>query len=117
MLRPICIHKHIAGTLTANETFDLIFPFDVQLIEVQAKASNDSDATIKLGTTSDDDAYIESSTIGDSGSWGKFDRDDFVNDQFPHITKQTTIRLTLDYDGAAGTAAADFEIMYTFTEG
>ena len=116
MLRPICIHKHIAGTLSAGETFDFIFPFDVQLIEVQAKASNDSDATLKIGTFSDNDEFLLETTIGDSGTPAEFDWGDFV-DQYPRIEDGDVVVITVDYNGATGTAAADLSLVLTFLEG
>jgi hypothetical protein len=42
---------------------------------------------------------------------------DFVGSNFPHIAALTNIICTLDYDGAGGTAAADFTLVLTFTEG
>ena len=117
MLRPICYHWLLAGTLTANESFSFVLPFDVQLIHAAAMASNDSDATLKIGSSSDDDAYMVATAIGDSGSLTEFDRDDFVSDQYPHISAGTTIVVTLDYDGASGTAGQNVEICVTLTEG
>ena len=117
MLRPICFHKLLAGTLSADESFTFLFPFDVQLIHVAAMASNDSDATLKIGNGSDDDAYMVATTIGDSGTLKELDRDDFVSDQFPHIAAGTAIIAALDHDGSSGTAAQNVEIQFSFAEG
>jgi len=117
MLRPICFHKLLAGTLSADETFTFLFPFDVQLIHIAAMASNDSDATLSVGTTGSAAAHMAATTIGDSGTMKELNRDDFVNSQFPHIAAGTVILATLDHDGSSGTAAQNVEIQFTFVEG
>ena len=108
---------HIPGTLSANITYHFKAPFDLQLTGVQAVTSNNSDATIKVGTTSDDDAYILEATIGDSGVPKEFALGDFVGDQFPHITDGTVMLVTIDYDGSSGTAGANLTVVLVFTEG
>ena len=108
---------HIPGTLAANIVPKFTAQCDLTLIHVSAVASNDSDATLIIGTSADDDAYLTSSTIGDSGVPKEFDRDDFVGTQYPHITDGSVIVLTLDYDGSSGTAAANVTIVLTFVEG
>ncbi len=126
MLRPLTFNWLIQGTLAANETFDLVFPFDVQLLAVYALASNDSDATLMIGTSADTDGYMAAAVIGDSGAFATFDRDNFTGalsvdaagvGQYPHVSAGTVVRLTLDYDGAAGTAADDLEMIAVFSEG
>ena len=117
MNRPFVIPLDFGGALSADETFEFITPFGMSLHHVSAVASNDSDATLKIGHASDDDAYMVATAIGDSGAYTRYDRDDFVGDQFPHIAGGTTIVVTLDYDGASGTAAQNAEICVTFTEG
>jgi hypothetical protein len=108
---------HITGTLSADAAIRFTAPFDCQLVHVSAVASNDSDATLKIGTSSDDDTYLTACTIGDSGTPAEQDRDDFVGTQYPHVTDGTIVVLTLDHDGDSGTAAADVTLVLTFTEG
>jgi hypothetical protein len=108
---------HIPGTLAANVTFHWKTPMPLQLVEIQAVASNDSDATLKVGTTSDDDAYLTAGVIGDSAVPVVKDKDDFVGTQPVHIAAGTVILATLDFDGAGGTAAQNVTIVLTFTEG
>ena len=56
--------------------------------------------------------------VGDSSVAAILDENtDFVGSQFPHIVGGTNIIATLDYDGAGGTAAADFTLVMVFTEG
>lgn len=108
---------HQAGTLSAGWAIRFSAPYDLQLLHVSAVASNDSDATLKIGTSADDDAYLAASAIGDSGTPVEFERTDFIGDQYPHISQGTIIVVTLDHDGASGTAAADVTLVLTFSEG
>jgi predicted histidine transporter YuiF (NhaC family) len=113
---------HVPGTLTANIVISFTVPFDCQLVHVSACASNDSDATLIVGTSADTNGYIEAAVIGDSGVPAEFegiaDFDGALADgQYPHIVDGTVVVATLDYDGAAGTAADDFTLVLTFTEG
>jgi hypothetical protein len=115
---------HIPGTLSANIDIRFKTPFDCQLIHVSAVASNDSDATITIGDSSDTDEYVQASVIGDSQTPAEFDGDDFYDADgnqhdiyYPHIAADTVVVITLDYDGASGTAAQDVTIVLTFTEG
>ena len=108
---------HVAGTLAANLNIRFTVPFDCQLVHASAVASNDSDALLILGPSTDTDGYLESTVIGDSAVPAEFEREDFVGDQFPHIADGVVFCAILDYDGAGGTAAADFTLVLTFTEG
>jgi hypothetical protein len=111
--KTICLN----GTLAANVVEVCTVPADCSLVHVSAVGSNASDATIKVGTTSDDDAYLTAQSIGDSSVPAEFDRDDFVGTQYPHISDGTVVKVTVDYDGDGGTAVADLSVVLTFTEG
>ena len=108
---------HVPGTLTANIVPKFNVPFACQLVHVSAVASNNSDATLKLGNSSDAAAYLAETTFGDSGTPTEFGKDSFVGAEYPHIPDGTLFILTLDYDGAAGTAAQNVTILLTFSEG
>lgn len=108
---------HIPGTLAANITFHFKAPFDLQLVGVQAVATNDSDATLALGTTSSAAAYLAAAVIGDSSVPVEKTKANFVGGQPIHIADGTVILGTLDFDGAGGTAAANVTITLIFTEG
>lgn len=108
---------HIPGTLAANITPVFTVPFDCSLEHVSAVASNDSAATLKLGNSGDDDAYLAECAIGDSGTPVEKGRADFVGGQYPHIANGTVFTATLDYNGDAGTAAQNVTILLTFSEG
>ena len=90
------------GALSGDWVIQFEFPFDVQLLGFCSYSTNDNDATIKVGTDTD------TKTVG---------RTDLVGDQYPHIDKETEITITIDYDGAAGTAAQDLALVFYFTEG
>ena len=114
---------HLHGALSANATMRYKLPCNATLVHAQAVASNDSDATLKIGTSADDDGYLAATIIGDSGTptvWERGDFDGALNNdtaECPHIAKDTILLLTLDYDGASGTAAQDVDIALTFLEG
>ena len=110
----------VPGTLGADLSVKFTMPFDAQLIHVSAVGSNTKAAGLTIGNSSDADAYMTKSSIGTSGTPVEFDRDDFVNDQYPHIADGTLVVITVDYDYAAGgqaSASADLTLVLTFTEG
>ena len=114
----------VSGTLAANFVAKWTAPFDCTLLHVSAVASNNSDATIIVGDSSDTDEYITSAVIGDSGTPVEFDGDNFVDTDgnswtryYPHITDGTIVVVTVDYDGSSGTAAADLTVVLTFAKG
>ena len=108
---------HIPGTLAANITITFKAPFDCQLIHVSANGSNANNGILDIGYIGALEAYLANKDIGDSDSPAEFDRDDFVGEQYPHIADGTLVNIGLDYDGAGGTATANFTIVLTFTEG
>lgn len=115
---------HIAGTLAANITIYFTVPANCSLEHVSVVGSNANDATLKIGTSGDDDGYKTAAAIGDSGTPVEWDLDNFdgalltdAGKEYPHILDGTIVVLTLDFDGAGGTAAANVTIVLTFSEG
>ena len=115
---------HITGALTDNAVITWTAPCDCQLVHVSACASNDSDATLTVGDSADPDEYLTSSVVGDSGTPAEYDGDDFVDTvgdthgkYWPRISDGTVVIVTVDYDGAEGTAAEDLTVVLTFVEG
>jgi len=104
---------YIPGTLAADHVLEIAADRDWKITHVSAVASNDSDATLKLGNDATADAYMLETTIGDSNVPKELDRDDFVGDQYPTHAKGDVFVVTLDYNGDAGTAAADVVIVIT----
>ena len=112
------VSYHTAGTLAANHSFIFKLPFDAQLIGVSAAASNASSGILDVGYTGALEAYVKNMDIGDSSVAAVHDEPgDFEGDNFPHIAAGTNIIASLDYDGAGGTAAADYTLVLVFTEG
>jgi hypothetical protein len=115
---------HIPGTLAANVAITFTAPCDCTLLHVSAVGSNANDGLITIGDSSDADEFLTSSSIGDSHTPAEFDGDDFVdtsgnthNRYYPRIADGTVVKIALDYDGAGGTATADFTLVLTFAEG
>lgn len=117
MLRTFQQSYHVPGTLAANVDIRFTTPFDCQLVHVSAVGSNANNGILDVGPSSDTDGYLDGVNIGDSQVPAEFDQGDFVGSQFAHISKGTVVCVTLDYDGAAGTATHDFTVVLTFTEG
>lgn len=104
---------HVPGSLAANLVATVTADRNWKITHVSACASNDSDALIKIGNDANDDAYLESAVIGDSGVPVEFDRDDFVDEQFPTHEKGDVLIVNVDFDGDGGTAADDFSLVIT----
>ena len=108
---------HVAGTLAADLSIVFAAHADLTLLYVSAVASNDSDATLKIGSAADDDKFLEAAAIGDSSTPVEFGRSDFVGAQYPRIARGEVIVLALDFDGNEGTAAHDVTLVLTLAEG
>ena len=59
---------HIPGTLSADINIRFTAPFNCTLKHVSAVASNDSDATLAVGTSADSDGFLTAFAIGDSNT-------------------------------------------------
>jgi hypothetical protein len=111
------ISYHTAGALAANHVFCFSLPCDAQLIQVSAVGGNANDGLLIIGNSDNDDAYLESASIGDSYTPVVFSKANFVGTEYPHIPAGTIVKATLDYDGAGGTATQNFTLLLTFLEG
>jgi hypothetical protein len=117
MYLPICLN-YLDAALAANATYRVSFPFDTQLVFVNAACANTTSFIMDVGTAADDDAYLDGVTVtGAAATTTDFDRDNFVNGEYPHIPANTEIVVTIDYDGGAGGDAADVSVTLLFTEG
>lgn len=117
---PVTIHLH--GTLAANAQGYFQVPAGMSLVEVSAVATNDSDATLQLGTSADTDGIMTAATIGDSGTpaiKGPSDFDGALADGVSpyHLADDTIFYWLLDYDGSTGTAGQNVTLVFTFLEG
>ncbi|MCZ7568966.1 MAG: hypothetical protein M5U01_10320 [Ardenticatenaceae bacterium] len=120
----VAVHLH--GTLAANAQGAFQLPCPATLLEVSAVASNDSAATLQLGTSADADGLMTAKAIGDSSTPVVFTRGRSGNyfdgalvdeNQYPALDDDTIVTWVLDYDGAGGTAAQHVDILFTFLEG
>ena len=116
-MREFQVGFHITGTLAANASIVWTAPFDCQLVHISAVGSNANNGLMTIGNTSTADAYLTSASIGDSNVPVEFARSSFVGTEFPHIADGTVLAVALDYDGAGGTATANFTLVLTFTVG
>jgi hypothetical protein len=114
---------HLHGTLAANALGYIYFQSGGTLKAVSGVASNDSAATLKLGTAADDDGIFVAAAIGDSGVpvvWDKGDWGGALNtlgaDENYYVAPGTTLLWTLDYDGASGTAAQNVTLTFDWIE-
>ena len=117
---------HLHGTLAANARGEYILPFPASLISVSFGNSAASDATLEVGTSADRDGILDAVAVGDSGTPAEYEYNDWngalaVGENAPgnpfHMAKGTIFTWDLDFDGAAGTAAANCSIVFTFSEG
>lgn len=120
---------HIGGTLGANQQG--VIPAwkntGFTLLEVAAVGSNANDATLTLGVggaSPDTDGIMTAKAIGDSNAPVIFTVADFNGALADSLAKSNprfgpgdTLTWLLDYDGAAGTAAANVDLVFTVLEG
>lgn len=109
---------HVPGAMSANLDIRINMPVDCRLARVSAVTSNDSDATLTIGDSDDDDAILDTTTIGDSQTPQVFDVDNW-NTPNPtgELSKGDVLVITVDYDGSAGTAGEDLTLDLDFLEG
>lgn len=100
------------GALTANWVISVELAHALMVRHVSVVGSNANDATIKIGTSADDDALLTASAFGDSGDPAEYDQDDFADSDY-QFSKGDIMRITVDYDGAGGTAVQDPVIVIT----
>jgi hypothetical protein len=119
MLRMFTIVLNTHPALAANPVYNFKLPMDAQLVAVSTCNSTANAGTIKIGKSTDDDAYLASLAIGVSGTPvltvlpAGFDGAD-AGGQFPHIAAGTNIMVTIT-DG--GSHPANVCVILFFTEG
>lgn len=113
------------GTLAANAAGSFALPFAFTILAVMAGGSGANDGKLEIGTIADPNAYLTSAAIGDSGTPAKFEKGDWDGVLFTgidgvdpiRIAADTPVTWALDFDGAAGTATANFELQFVCVEG
>ena len=109
---------HFQGTLSANANIRFTAERDMHLAHISAVASNDSDATLEVGISTDTNSILAAAVIGDSNTPVEKTESDWATaNDTGKIADGDIFVATLDYDGASGTAAQDVTLIFTFTEG
>lgn len=113
---------HLHGTLAANARGEYILPMDCSLIAVSTSNSAATDATLECGTSADRDGILDAVAVGDSGTATEFEFNDWngalaTAGRPYHMVAGTIFTWDLDFDGSAGTAAANCSLVFTFSEG
>jgi hypothetical protein len=104
--------------MTANLNIRLSVPVDCRLMRVSAVTSNDADTTLKIGISTDDDSILAAVAIGDSGTPAVKTPSNWAStNPTGRLTQGQILVLTVDYDGAGGTAGDDLTIDLDFIEG
>jgi hypothetical protein len=110
------MHGH--GTLAANMVGRYKLPCGATLVQVDAVASTAAVGTVKIGTASDDDAYLKAFTFGASGVPLTADRGDFDGAsntdtaECPHLAAGTELLITIAHNSMINCDCA-----LTFLEG
>jgi hypothetical protein len=96
-MQPIYTHSIFLGpTLAANHTVVFSMPFAATLIAVSHVNSTTNQGKIDIGSTSDDDAYLDDQTVGELDvPVLENTKEDFVGSQFPHIPAGTLVKVTI----------------------
>jgi hypothetical protein len=109
----------IPGTLAANHVFDIKAPCNCQLIHVSLSNSTANAGTLKIGTSSDDDAHLAAEDFGVSNtpvvvdSFSEFDGAG-AGGQYPKIALNEQVKVTVTDHGSH---MANVIVVLTFTEG
>ena len=119
MFRPFQQVYHFTGTMGANAAIRFKSPVDCTLEHLSMVQSNAGSGRIKLGTSADDDLFLTYTDAGVSGTPAELwaNQEQFRYGETPRIRKGDIVVITIDYDGASATAAADFTLVLTFEEG
>jgi hypothetical protein len=109
---------HVPGTLSANLAITISVPVDCRLKRVSAVGSNANDATLEIGVGSDADNIMAAAAIGDSHVPVVFDTDDWAaTNASGRLNQGDLLKLVVDFDGSAGTAAQNLTLDLDFIEG
>lgn len=113
--RRVMFNDFFTGTLSANVTRYVEFPFPVTFEAAKCVASNDSSATLAIsgaGTMS-----IAAQVIGDSGDPRTIVPTEAEKASTAGEAANGLITITLDYDGTSGTAAENVHLLIWFLTG
>ena len=109
-------HNTIIGALGANLVWTFMIPYGLTLIHVSAVGLNAHNATIMIGDSGDTDQAMTAQDIGDSSVPAEYEGSDF-DGASNHFVDGDVITVTVDYDGAGGTAIQGMQLALTFLVG
>lgn len=108
----VCYCFSHEGALAGDWAIIFELPHAFMPRHVSAVASNDSDATIQVGTTGSAAAVLAEAVIGDSGDPAEFGPSDFADADYQY-SKGDIVQIYIDYDGDASTVAEDVVVVLT----
>ena len=108
----VCYTFAHEGALAGNWAIIFELPHALMPKHISAVATNDSDATIQVGTTSSAAALLAEAVIGDSGDPVEFLQSDFADADYQYA-KGDIVQILIDYDGGSGTVAEDVTVVLT----
>jgi len=115
MLAEFLLPIALPGTLTSDHVVYFIAPRDMTLLKVSASCKT-QDAALTIGTkspTDDDDAFLDTTTITAGTTLTELTRTDFVGDQYPRISDDDTVIITVGH----GANCVDFFALLNFAWG
>ena len=110
--RIVLYNDYFDGTLSANVVRYIEFPWPATFVKAKGLASNDSSAT--FGVSGASTMSITASAIGDSGDPATISP---ASGDVAYEVADSLITMTLDYDGATGTAAENVHLQVWFLVG
>lgn len=104
----------VPGTLAANHSFQFAAHGNCTLIHASLSNTSANAGTLKIGTASDDDAYLAATNFGVSSTPAEVGRSGFVGGQYPVIPDGGVVALTIT-DHASHMAGVC--VVLTYAEG
>lgn len=104
----------VPGTLAANHSFQFIAHGNCTLIHASLCNTSANAGTLKIGTASDDDAYLAATNFGVSSTPAEVGRTGFAGSQFPVIADGSVVVITIT-DHLSHMAGVC--VVLTYTEG
>ncbi len=110
MFTPMVYTVYIPGALSADKDIYFTAPFDMTLKHISGQCIT-QDATLQV--KDDGSAITDSITITAGTTPVEADRDEFLNDEYPQIRKDSVVHLDIGH----GSNCVDLFLALTFTPG
>jgi len=105
---------YLGPALAANHTVIFKAPVDMQLVRVSAVNTTANAGKLDIGSSADDDAYLDNQDFGVSSTPVEYAQSAFVGGQYPHIPAGTAVKISIT-DHASHMAGVT--VLLSFTEG